>query len=213
MHKMNVKTYGMLVVMLSLVACTQVQAGPVGNGNFSTPGLMAWTVESGSVSDGGGYARFEEHPIDLANSLVQVVTLPANAMVLSFDVSMSATPGGDDLLMPPDAFVATLYDNPVDLNPLISIPGYNEFFYMDNAGVVDDSIVNFDGTTVSLNISGLAGQDVLLAFDLLGSADGMITTVALDNVDISTQAIPAPGALILAVIGVGLHGARRRARK
>ena len=53
-------------------------------------------------------------------------------------------------------------------------------------------------------------MDAYLAFDLWSSYDGMITTVHLDNVEISV--IPAPGALLLALFGTGTVGFWKRFR-
>lgn len=48
--------------LLSL--CLTTFAGPtVQNGGFSS-GLDFWTVEYGTVTDGGGYALFQEDPVE-----------------------------------------------------------------------------------------------------------------------------------------------------
>jgi hypothetical protein len=195
------------VISLVFLAGTGAFAGPtLQNGDFSS-GLDFWTVESGTVTDGGGYALFEEHPVDLSSTLSQVFTIPALANRLSFDVLMSYGLGGDyDPFAWPDAFTASLLD-PVTLDPLLSNPGYTDFFYLDNTGVVE-TIATVWGNTVKLDVSGLAGLDAYMVFNLLGSADGMMTSVTLDNVNISV--IPAPGALLLGLIGASIIGSWRR---
>lgn len=183
------------------------------NGDFSA-GLSGWSVDpfGGDVVDGGGYALFVEDPDLMLSSLSQEFIIPALALELSFDVAMTTEQGGYyDEWAWPDAFAATLYDNSVDLNPLISIPSFNEFLYMDNTGFVDDTVATFDGTTVSLDVSSVAGENVFLAFDLFGSDDGKLTSVSIYKVDISL--VPAPGALLLGIIGTGMVGLWRRFKK
>ena len=173
-------------------------------------GLSGWTVECGVVTDGGGYAFFQEHPIDLSSTLSQEFTLPALVLELSFDVQMSAVPGGAyDPFAWPDAFTASLLD-PLTFDPLISnqFP-YTDFFYLDNTGYVE-TVATVSGNTVSLDVSGLAGMDAYIVFDLWGSEDGMLTSVSLDNVNVSV--VPAPGGLVLGLIGMGAVGILRRSR-
>lgn len=181
-------------------------AGPT-NGDFSS-GLSSWTVEYGTVTDGGGYALFEEDPIDASSTLSQLFTIPPLALELSFDVELLAVPGGDDYGFPPDAFMASLLD-PVTYDPLVSNPGFTEFYYLDNTGY-EETVGSVSGNTVTLDISGLRGLDAFLSFDLWGGDDGMITTASLD--DVSVSAIPAPGALLLGLIGTGAVGFLRRSR-
>jgi hypothetical protein len=179
------------------------------NGDFSA-GLNGWTVEYGTVTDGGGFALFQEHPVDLSSTLSQQFTIPALALQLSIDVWMSAVAGGDyDPFSWPDAFTASLLD-PVTFDPLISNPGVTEFYYLDNTSY-EETVGTVSGSTVSLDVSSWAGYDVLLSFDLWGGLDGMLTSVSLDNVQISV--IPAPGALLLGLIGTGTVGLWRRYRK
>ncbi|MBA7656029.1 hypothetical protein ES703_63942 [subsurface metagenome] len=170
------------------------------NGDFSA-GLSGWTLEWGTVTDGGGYALFEEDAFDLSSTLSQEFTIPALALELSFDVQMFAVPGGSsDPFAWPDAFTATLYNDPVNLVPLISNPLVDDFYYLDNTGW-EETVATVSGNTVSLDISSLAGLDAYLVFDLWGSDDGWLTSVNVDNVDISL--VPTPSALLLGLIGMG----------
>ena len=168
------------------------------NGDFSS-GLTAWTVEYGSVTDGGGFALFQEDPAFLTSTLSQQFTIPAGATQLSFDVLMSAAPGGDtDPFVAPDAFTASLL-NPLTLDPLVFNSGYSDFFYMDNTGGLE-TIAAVSGSMVALDVSGLAGLDAYLVFNLVAGEDGMTTTVNLDNVNVSV--VPLPGALLLGLLGI-----------
>ena len=103
--------------------------------------------------------------------------------------------------------------------PLISNePGIDEFFYIDS-GYLDDptdpnvmkTVGAFDGKTVTLDVSGFkANQDAYLLFNLYTEDEGLVTTIELDNVNISL--IPAPGALVLGGIGLGCVTWLRRRR-
>jgi len=67
------------------------------------------------------------------------------------------------------------------------------------------------GGDLRLHLDGGQAMDAYLLFDLLGSYDGMLTGVNLDNVNISV--IPAPGALLLVGIGAVAVGLWRRVGK
>jgi len=158
------------------------------NGDFSD-GLNGWTVEYGTVTDGGAYALFEEDAFSLSSTLSQEFTIPALALELSFDVVLSAEAGGDyDPFSWPDAFTASLLDA-LTLDPLVANPGVTEFYYLDNTGY-EETVGTVSGSTVSLDVSSWAGYDVLLSFDLWGGPDGMLTSVDLDNVSVSVTRLP-----------------------
>ena len=184
--------------IITLSGITVDASSSVQNGNFSN-GLNGWTVEWGYVVNPSDYALFAEHPIDISSTLSQEFTIPSLAQVLSFEILMSETPGEDsDTSEWPDAFTASLLD-PITNNPLIANDGYTDFFYIDNSGVID-TVADFTGRKVSLDVSGFAGCDAYLVFDLWMSYDGKQTIAQLDNVEISV--IPAPGALLLGLIGI-----------
>lgn len=170
-----------------------------------TLGLQDWTVVSGNVSDGGGYALFDEHPTQILSTLMQRFTLPNwTSMHLVFDVKMAAVPGGSaDPFAWPDAFTASLLD-PATLDPLVSNPGRTDFLYIDNT----NSIITVGTPLVRLDLTGLGGREAALYFDLIGGDDGMLTSVSLDNVEI----IPEPYSLLLWLACAGSFGFLRRSR-
>jgi len=194
------------VLYLLVVGCATLQtarANLILNGDFSD-GLNGWTVESGNVTDGGGFALFEEHPTEILSTLKQGFTLPDwPSLYLVFDVEMSATPGGpSDPFAWPDAFTASLLD-PVTLDPLVSNPGRTDFFYMDNTS----SLLTIGTITITTNLTGFDNQDVVLYFDLIGSDDGMLTSAAIDNVHIY---VPEPWSVLLWISGAAYCALRRR---
>jgi len=205
---------GFSVMVLTIAGLTAYATPTPLNGDFSS-GLDYWQVNppdglGGPVSVVSGYAFFEEDTYYILSTIGQVFTIPDLALELSFDVVISSVPGGDDAPFAwPDAFTASLLD-PVTFDPLISNPGVTEFYYLDNTGY-EETAGTVSGSTVSLDVSSWAGYDVLLSFDLLGGLDGMQTTVGLDNVNVSV--IPAPGALLLGLIGTGAVGLWRRLKR
>jgi len=66
----------------------------------------------------------------ILSTLKQKFTLPDwSRLLLSFDVRMSVTEGGNkDPFAWPDAFTASLLDR-VTLKPIIANPGRTDFFY------------------------------------------------------------------------------------
>ena len=190
---------GVAMTVVAFVSLTAFADLVPQNGDFSD-GLNHWTVEYGSVTNGGGLALFQEDPGFLTSTLSQqFITIPAGATQLSFDVLMSAVPGGDtDPFAAPDAFTASLL-NPLTLDPLVFNSGYSDFFYMDNTGGLE-TIAAVSGSMVALDVSGLAGLDAYLVFNLVAGEDGMTTTVNLDNVNVSV--VPLPGAVILGLLGL-----------
>jgi hypothetical protein len=197
---------GFSVMVLTTAGLTAYASPTPLNGDFSA-GLTDWNLEYGTVTDGGGFALFQEHATSLSSTLSQEFTIPALALELSFDLVMSAA-GTPDPSAWADAFTASLLD-PVTLDPLIYNPGYTEFYYLDNTGL-EQTVATVSGNTIALDISGLRGLNAFLSFDLWASYDGMDTSVNLDNVNISL--IPAPGALLLALMGTGAVGLWRRLR-
>jgi hypothetical protein len=196
---MENKIFCRLIFPVILFACIPPTLyATLQNGDFSA-GLAGWTVESGNVTDGGGYALFEEHETQILSALMQEFTLPNwSSMSLLFDVRMSAAPGGPyDPYAWPDAFTASLLD-PVTLEPLIANPGRTDYFYIDNT----NSIITIGTLTVTVDLAGLGGRNVALYFDLIGSNDGRMTTVRIDNVEI----VPEPCSLFLWMICTGILG-------
>ena len=191
-----------------LCLCLTTLAGPtLQNGDFSS-GLDFWNPEYGTVTDGGGFALFQEHATSLSSTLSQEFTIPALALELSFDVVMSLA-GNYDTAEWADAFTACLYDNSTGF-PLDNNPGVDDFFYIEHTGLFE-TVGSFDGTTVTLDVSAFRDMDAYLVFDLWANLyDGMETSVSLDNVNISV--IPAPGALLLGLIGAGMVGLMRKSR-
>jgi hypothetical protein len=195
----NAVLFRTLFIIAVFSSCAAAQ---LTNGDFSS-GLSGWAVESGTVTDGGGYAFFEPGEFGDPAILSQEFTMPDGAQTLTFDVDMvSEDEGGPG--PETDIFTAYLYKSSADLTPLFSISSNGEFFYMDN-----EDFIGIDSRMVSLDVSGFGSMNAFLVFKLTSDIeDGVLATVSLDNVNIS--AIPVPGALLLAFVGTGLVGCLRR---
>jgi hypothetical protein len=201
------------LVALIAAACLASPAWGLGitNGDFSS-GLVGWTP-LGSVTNGGGFALFQEGQTFL-NSLEQTFVIPGGAQSLSFDYVFTSTPGGPNISPIPDAFSAYLLD-PVTFNPILSTPGFPDYFYHDSSGVTDydPSIVMLSGNSVILNLTSVPGNaNALLAFDFISSDNGLISQTTVDNVQLTV--IPEPltaSAVCMALAGLGAYLRRRTA--
>ncbi len=201
----------------------------VGNGDFSqvesAPDItqdvfIAWEVDplfGSPPTDDNGEAKFVVGDGSSAVQLQQVLTIPGNGLLLSFQYRFS-TEGTTNPLGDRDSFQATLL-NPSSFDPLLAIdaPFFPSFFSVDNNGTQFLSFATSsqdDGafTTITADISSLAGQEVLLEFLAAENSfmpDDLITSFWIDNVSISV--IPEPSAP-LALCAIGLSLARRRRR-
>lgn len=159
--------------------------------------------------------------------LEQEFLLPVGATSLSFEYQFRTEVGGVfDLFFgapPYDIFQASLLD-PVTLDPLIAIDSSDDrFFGIDADGnpfaaleVGTPEILSNGFTRISLDVSSLSSQQVLLDFIFLGEDDEFISTVLLDNVVVTTASavVPEPGTFaiwaLLGVTSIGLSTRKRR---
>jgi hypothetical protein len=173
------------------------------NGNFSAvdtdgnPTLDGWTP-IGLVSNPAGYAFFEGN----SSLTSQLFTIPDGAQNLSFDVWLHSfkegTGGGPNT----DVFTASLLKND-GTTVLFSYSINNELG--PDAPADTDEVNYYDH--VIWDMSGLIGHEVKLSFILVcDNDDGWPTDVTLDNVNV----VPAPGAFILGLIGIGSAGLLRK---
>lgn len=179
------------------------------NGDFSADLSIGWTIESGYVdwwldSSARLAPDYDEDTYFQHSTLSQVFMMDAGSQLLSFDLTMETGSGETDV------FTAYLL-NPLTSSPLISIVGKDYFFSMSSDGDIEDEIVSVTGDTIWLNVSGLAGSNVKIVFDLEHDyGDDVDTYAFLDNVNVSL--IPAPCAFVLGSIGVGFVAWLRRRR-
>ena len=168
--------------------------GPFQNGDFSL-GLTGWTASqsgggasAGSATVVSGQALLLEGDSFLV-TLEQEFTIPAGAVDLWFDVSLSP---GFDLTAAGirDAFEATLLDAQ-DLVPVV--PPWSSlatsFFNMQEDQTVSvGSTTIWDGTTVRVGLGGVVpGSDVILFLDLIGGDTDTGSGLRLDNVQVCSD--------------------------
>jgi hypothetical protein len=184
------------------------------NGNFDN-GLIGWTTE-GDVSVVNGMAVLDtaESEFGALISLNQQTGVIPGFSVLSFDFGFS---GGNPTPPPetfPDFLQISFFDSISDAPELN--PG---FVAIDPLGIYD---LNPIGTLTpilnsnllyhfSMDISGLAGREGVLYFDLSNQDDAFDSKAYVDNVTI-TATVPEPATLLLQVSGLAgvLAFAKRR---
>ena len=171
-------------------------SSPIVNGRFNQ-GLTGWTTQivghagntqPGTVSGLNGYARLTENGSFLT-SLQQTFTVPASPQTISFDVrslGLELSPTGI-----PDAFEVSLLSGSNSSLVATHRPEATSFFNVTSDGHVSlASGVTFNGTTVTVDISGLASDaSATLVFDLVGNPPGTSSTVVFDNVVITPERI------------------------
>lgn len=202
----------------------------ISNGDFSdvetAPDItqdvfLAWEVDAAfgdPPTDDNGEAKFVVGDGSSAVQLQQVFTIPGQGTLLTFQYRLS-TEGTSNSAGDRDSFQATLW-NPDTFEPLLAIDElfFPSFFSVDNNGT---QFLGFatssknDGAfrTITVDISSLSGQTVLLEFLAAENSfrpDDLITSVWVDNVSIAV--IPEPSAPVASVC-VGLYLAARRRRQ
>lgn len=219
-------------VFLTVAAASLSPAAVIQNGDFSAAGVSpdpfdGWTTFPGvdPPADGGGFAVFVVTAGDDEQQLEQTFTLPAGALTLSFKVRLSVTSGGQaEPGEPPDSFQAVLYDhNFVELFPFPIA-----FFSLDSSGpspeffdpaFVTVSDLDDDWRLVTLNISSVAPQQLLIEFSQIGQDDGLRSEIHLDDVIVTLQpavdAVPEPAALSTwaAILLLCVPAVRRRRKR
>jgi hypothetical protein len=156
-------------------------------GDFSK-GLTGWTVESGNVIDGGGYALFQEDPCQISSLCSPSFTLPLSLWEkrISFDLIMSTTENPFENAWEHawhDAFTVSLLDPNDSYKALISNAGLPDFYYTDTSGVIE-TITTISSNRIHLQVHDLQAETVVLAFDFFPARDGMLTSFALDNITV-----------------------------
>jgi hypothetical protein len=193
MNKKHVGT--LLTAMIAFTLTLSGQAGAVPtNGDFSTPGLAGWE-HSGEVIEAGGFAMlFENIDGDRISSLWQEFTMPDNAQNLTFERFFyygGGSPTSDTF----SVLLTTLSDN------------VETQLYSLDSDEVEQPEGSSSGDMVTLDVSMYSNKAVRLTFMLYSDpADEGSSSVSLDNIEISssTPSIPAPGALLMAIIGTTL---------
>ena len=119
----------------------------------------------------------------------------------------------------PDSFQATLFDNsaiPVELFPS-NAPLFTAFYSIDNDGITELFDTNFVTSLdigggfrrITLDVSSLGPQTLVLDFLLNGNGDGLDTHVLLDNVAISNVGVvPEPASILVWTVlsGIAFRG-------
>jgi hypothetical protein len=192
--KMNRNVVVVLLLVVSVLS--GLSQASITNGDFSAPTLDPWIASpSGLVSLEGGQAKFAENDNgDYRSSLSQWILIPEGAQ-LSFYYDMNSVGSGTP---DSDTFYAYL--------------GGVEIFSINN-----DSLALIGGGTISdtnsIDVSSFAGPNVELKFVLYSDLeDSLITTVLLDNVNVSAVIVPVPSAMLLGGLGVASVNWLRRRR-
>lgn len=194
-----------------------VSAVPFVNGDFSA-GSSGWTDASatGSASVVAGQAQLDTGPGAGLYSSVYVqgddgffsftspISLDSSVNYLNFDVAFidlgvdSTETVSSGLL---DSLTLGLYDT---ADSFLDI-------YIDP--VVD---IGFGAAMIRLHfdVSGLAGRDIALSFELTDEVDGRDSRVLIDNITFTAQkdgvvAVPEPSVIYLMMAGLLLMGYRR----
>ncbi len=200
-----------IIVGLSLASLAAVSPAwaDLSNGDFSLPLAGSW-ITIGSVGIQDGQAVIEN--TGGFSSLGQEFLIPDESISLSFSYLAEFGPGGADTfsvsLLDPSTFMPLIATDPNPADPEAT------YFFLDDSAIgalYDSSFVSLANLAggwrqVTFDLTGLNGIGLpgFLAFDLIGLDASVYSQVRVDDVSIRTggMVVPAPGAFVLALIGL-----------
>ena len=186
--------FGVVIGILSFMTLTPSVRADLMNGDFSDS-LNGWDVDEGIVEwFSPGVAKFspDNNNEPDRSTLSQQFEMNDLALNLSFDfvIDVVGTNGGES-----DIFKVEL----IRLDTLEVV--YSKDWEEPDEG----SFPHMD----TFDVSSLAGKEVKLIFDLDHDySDFLQTTVSLDKVAVSL--VPAPGAVLLGILGLSAAGLKLR---
>jgi hypothetical protein len=193
------------------------QAGGSGSWFVDTPGTT--TPLSGSATLPGGAGTFyavSDQTGPGTHSLTQAFTVPWPTLsaTLSFDMFVNDWDAGP-LINPAGLdYTAVLNQHArVDIlsaaaSPFDTGAGVLANFYLG----VDPGIDPHSFTPYTLDITGIVGAGGTFQLRFAEVDNQLFFNQGVDNISILTEPVPAPGAILLGCIGVGLVGWLRRGR-
>lgn len=200
-----------LAITVILCSTTILMAKPT-NGDFND-GLNGWTAQGGVMAVGSGNeaaaVMYQDESGSTTSVLSQIFFLDTTAQTLSFDILMEVI--GDNGGGETDTFTAALLNS--NGSPLVSVIGAGgnpeSYFYLLNSSNYEEMAqpkVSVNQSTVEVDVSGLAGQNVELVFTLEHDLyDDELTSVLLDNITLKPiTVVPAPGSATIGIIGISL---------
>ncbi len=236
----RIAAWALMLGLVSSIGAGTVSAGFV-NGNFATGDLTGWTASaidqngnpvtpliSVATSAAGNFAVFDTGnyatgPFD--STLSQSFMVTAAEPVLSFDFNhlptLATDPTGTGTSSFLDSFVASLSDG---TNTYVLLLVDSTGSLTDPFGTAPGSVTigpSFNSpldSTLSADLSSLAGQTLTLNLDVTSQDDGSQSTFDATNFltlpPSTSNLIPEPSSLVLAAIGLlsSLFFLRKRPR-
>lgn len=208
---------GLLTAMLSLPAFATLINGAFDDGTGWNDASVTGTTnivggEAQLSTAAGSSSPFSAVLVQGDDGLftfIDPINLDIDIIFLTFDIRFQ-----DDGIDIGESGISAFVDFlSVALYDELDFTGLSDLFF--NSG--DDFTQGASWTTVTLDVSALAGRTIALSFDLNDENDGRDTSVFLDNVMFSAQQVfpvPEPGSLILYSIGLlGLISVKKKRDK